>query len=196
MNKGPFAYTQNRYRRDISFKDRMMVAKFLEGFEAKTDMQKRDKKLLTYYFIDGLSAQAIVRLQDPDICGYSNRAIKNQPITNSGSLLRIIYGYFPQFKPKKTSRKNWDKRVELMRKREKQPSPHIKACAFCGSREGLEEHHMMPLAMGGDNADENLIFLCASCHKQVSAYQKRVLNKQRKKASKKEAYPGQISMFA
>ena len=194
MNKGPFAYQHNRFRRDLSFKDRQAVAKFLEEFDPKTDVEKRDKKLLTYYFIDGLSGNAIVRLKDPDIRGFSNHSIKGQPITNSGSLLHIIYSYFPQYKPKKISRKG-DRRVELMRKREKQASPHIYACAFCGSTERLEEHHMMPVCLGGDNADENLIFLCPKCHRQVTAYQKKVIKKQRKKAGNKDLFPGQISMF-
>lgn len=193
MNRGPFAYNSNRFRRDLSFEDRLAVAKFLENFEAITPIEKRDKKLLKYYFIDGLSCNAIVRLKDPDICGFSNRS-KNKPITNSGSLLRVIYGYFPQYKPAKISRKG-DRRVELMRKREKCSSPHIKACAFCGSQDRLEEHHMMPLCMGGDNSDENLIYLCHTCHRQVSDYQRRVLKKQRKRTKHKDIYPGQISMF-
>jgi hypothetical protein len=193
MNKGPFAYQHNRFRRDLSFKDRQAVAKFLEEFDPKTDVEKRDKKLLTYYFIEGLSGNAIVRLKDPDIRGYSNRCTSG-PITNSGSLLRIIYGYFPQYKPAKISRKG-DRRVELMRKREKCSSPHIRACAFCGSQDHLEEHHMMPLCMGGDNSDENLIYLCHACHRQVSDYQRRVLKKQRKRTKHKDIYPGQISMF-
>lgn len=67
-----------------------------------------------------------------------------------------------------------------MRIREKQASHHVKQCAFCGSQNDLEEHHMIPLYMGGTNDDRNLVFLCHDCHKTVSSYQAKL--RQRKEA--------------
>jgi 5-methylcytosine-specific restriction protein A len=38
-------------------------------------------------------------------------------------------------------------------------------CRQCGSTQGLEVHHLVPIAQGGDRfALSNLITLCSSCH--------------------------------
>lgn len=66
-------------------------------------------------------------------------------------------------------------RVELMKKRRSQKNPHIKQCAFCGDTDNLEEHHMIPMFLGGTNDDRNLIFLCHKCHRQVSVYQRKFI---------------------
>jgi predicted HNH restriction endonuclease len=35
----------------------------------------------------------------------------------------------------------------------------------CGQTRFLEVHHLMPRAAGGKNSADNLITLCASCHR-------------------------------
>ena len=40
-------------------------------------------------------------------------------------------------------------------------------CQFCGSLRDLQVHHMQSRSLLGDDAEENLITLCARCHKQV-----------------------------
>lgn len=45
-------------------------------------------------------------------------------------------------------------------------------CAFCGCRENLELHHMIPIFLGGTEENANLIWLCTNCHKDVTAYQR------------------------
>ena len=37
-------------------------------------------------------------------------------------------------------------------------------CELCGSRRNLEAHHIIPIAFGGDDSDENLICVCKKCH--------------------------------
>jgi len=37
-------------------------------------------------------------------------------------------------------------------------------CQCCGSRSNLEVHHKEFRSRGGDDADENLMALCAACH--------------------------------
>jgi len=37
-------------------------------------------------------------------------------------------------------------------------------CQECGSRSNLEVHHQQFRSRGGNDADQNLITLCASCH--------------------------------
>ena len=40
-------------------------------------------------------------------------------------------------------------------------------CQFCGSRTNLEIHHQQFRSHSGEDHEENLITLCASCHSQV-----------------------------
>lgn len=37
-------------------------------------------------------------------------------------------------------------------------------CELCGSRRGLEAHHIIPLCVGGNDSDENLLCVCQRCH--------------------------------
>lgn len=37
-------------------------------------------------------------------------------------------------------------------------------CQNCGSRENLQVHHKKFRSQSGDDSDENLITLCATCH--------------------------------
>ena len=40
-------------------------------------------------------------------------------------------------------------------------------CQNCGSRMGLEVHHITPRSRLGHDAEENLITLCWECHRQI-----------------------------
>jgi 5-methylcytosine-specific restriction endonuclease McrA len=40
-------------------------------------------------------------------------------------------------------------------------------CQFCGSSDNLHVHHLRSRDKGGDDCLENLITLCASCHRNV-----------------------------
>ncbi len=40
-------------------------------------------------------------------------------------------------------------------------------CQQCGSRSNLQVHHIQLRSQSGDDAEENLITLCADCHDQV-----------------------------
>lgn len=37
-------------------------------------------------------------------------------------------------------------------------------CVFCGSRENLEHHHVLPRVIGGGDEEENMITCCSLCH--------------------------------
>lgn len=169
MNSGTFSYARNNGWRSISPVERANAIVWLNDFEPTNADEKRAKKILTYFLCDNLSAQAICRKQDPDIVSFSNRKKGKQLSTTS--ILRVIYSYFPQFEGRNSKSTQGNKRVELIRKREKQESGHIKQCAFCGQKNNLEEHHMIPLFLGGTNDDNNLVYLCKKCHKGVSNYQ-------------------------
>lgn len=135
--------------------------------------QKRDKLICKLFFEHNLSASAISRMNDPNIIGLGNRS-KGKPLSTT-SILRRVYCTFPEFERTQTdNRESTKKRIELRRKRKTNVSRHIHQCAFCGSTDNLEEHHMIPLSMGGTNDENNLVFLCYDCHKQVSGYQARL----------------------
>jgi 5-methylcytosine-specific restriction protein A len=38
-------------------------------------------------------------------------------------------------------------------------------CVRCGATDGLEVHHVVPLAHGGGNEPANLETLCHACHR-------------------------------
>ena len=162
--------------RSLSVEERVQALKKIETMEEYNREQSRAKAILTYFIKDNMCASAISRLNDPRIVGFGNRSYY-KPLSPS-SILRIIYQYFPEFEGRQTNQKVSNKnRVDLIRKREKQISPHIKQCAFCGGSDHLEEHHMIPLFLGGTNDDENLVYLCHKCHKKVTAYQNQFMNK-------------------
>ena len=41
------------------------------------------------------------------------------------------------------------------------------SCQFCGSRFDLHVHHIRFRSQGGPDREENLITLCAACHRKV-----------------------------
>lgn len=155
----------------ITNEQRIKVLSFLSSFDPKSEIEQRDKKILQYIFVDNFSASAVSRLNDPDLISTSNRS-KGKNLS-AVSILRSVYKYFPEFERREAlyKPKSRDARIELRMKREKEVSKHIKQCAFCGTDKELEEHHMIPLSMGGTNDELNLIFLCKDCHKAVTSYQ-------------------------
>ncbi len=38
-------------------------------------------------------------------------------------------------------------------------------CQHCGTAQNLQVHHLRPRSRLGDDAEENLITLCAACHR-------------------------------
>lgn len=155
-----------------------MMARCVEytiNFKPHDDTQKRDKKILEYVFLNGWSASYVHNLKDPCIICYSNRN-KGKPLSTT-SILRIVYQHIPELKDRKRVYipSSEEKRKELNKRKREASIMKDKRCAFCGSVEGLELHHMIPICMGGDNSDFNLVYLCKECHKQVTKYQHGIL---------------------
>ena len=48
-------------------------------------------------------------------------------------------------------------------------------CELCGSRRGLEAHHIIPIVCGGDDSYDNLICVCQCCHARLTP--RRILTK-------------------
>lgn len=40
-------------------------------------------------------------------------------------------------------------------------------CQYCGSRKDLQVHHIRSRSLLGDDAEPNLITLCAYCHREI-----------------------------
>ena len=98
----------------------------------------------------------------------------------ASSILQIVYKHIPELKGRKQVYvpKHNEKRKELERRKREGSIVRDKRCAFCGCVENLELHHMVPICMGGDNSDLNLVYLCKKCHKQVTKYQNGILKKE------------------
>jgi len=82
-------------------------------------------------------------------------------------------------------RKRWPRKLQMLNSaRPKRPRLHLDIeqynqlrqeilrrdgwrCQRCGTRSNLEVHHQEFRSHCGDDSEENLITLCASCHEQV-----------------------------
>ena len=151
---------------NVSNKNLAEIIDFINSFEADTKEKKRDLAILRYAFIDGMSAMQIAELNDDIIVCFGNRA-KGKPLSST-SISRIIKSYDLIHEKRQTKKAN-AKRLEYANIRRKIDYSELK-CAKCGSKENIEIHHMIPLAMGGTNDEINLIPLCHSCHKKIHAY--------------------------
>jgi len=57
---------------------------------------------------------------------------------------------------------------------------NLEQCKFCNETDTdcLEQHHIVPRRHGGTNKEDNLVTLCASCHRKIeSLYNKRFYEK-------------------
>lgn len=41
---------------------------------------------------------------------------------------------------------------------------NIGCCELCGSKKGLELHHIIPVVCGGESTEDNTILICEKCH--------------------------------
>lgn len=147
----------------IPNKDLQRIFSFIENWNPETDVEKRDKKILEYAFIENMNAQQISRLNDPDLVGMGNRS-RGKPLSPS-SILSICYKYAPEAKNRAhDTRPDKRQRDELFRTRKKSPLPRQKFCATCGEDRNIELHHIIPISAGGSNNYFNLIYLCHDCH--------------------------------
>ena len=72
--------------------------------------------------------------------------------------LEEIYDFWPDYPP------NWKSRRSVIQERDE-------VCTECGARRRLDVHHIKPLAKGGTNKPDNLVFLCRPCHQNLHGYE-------------------------
>lgn len=123
------------------------------------------RQILELVFINEMSTAEVTAF-----CAKSGiLKVDNTPYSRR-MILNIITKYVPEYR--NTARphgKATEKRADHARIRD---HAEKKACAFCGSTEQLELHHMIPLFLGGTNDTANLVWLCAPCHAVVTNYQR------------------------
>ena len=120
------------------------------------------KTILRMYFVWNLSPRQII-----ERCEQYNIRSRNNTFYTTRSIQNICMKYFPEVrKYRKPNRDNEKRRDHFAFIRDHQKE----RCSMCGSKENLEWHHMVPLSMGGETCEENMIVLCRKCHKKVTNY--------------------------
>ena len=56
-------------------------------------------------------------------------------------------------------------------------------CLCCGSINNLESHHVKPQSVGGCHTRENVVTLCANCHKIITSYTQALIARKKKKST-------------
>lgn len=141
------------------------ISNFINNWTPVTETEKRDKHILQLAFIEDMNASQIARLNDPLIVGVGNRS-RGKPLSPS-SILTICYKYFPETKQRKYKGKNSaerQKRLKLFKLKQAGEIKRPKICATCGDTKNIEIHHIVPIALGGNNEYFNLIYMCHDCH--------------------------------
>lgn len=157
---------------------------FINQWQPQTDTEKRDKHILQLAFIQDMNASQIVRLNDPLIVGHGNRS-RGKPLSAS-SILAICYKYAPNARQRTTKKtRATDRRNNLFAERQQGKIDRPKICSTCGRTDGIELHHIIPIAAGGTNDYYNLIYLCHNCHRLLhQILYKKIRYKKEKEGSK------------
>lgn len=152
---------------NISSKNRIEIWEFIKSMNPQNEIEKRDQLILKLAFVDNLSALSIAALNDDRIISFGNKG-KGKPLTNV-HISRIIksYNLVREKERNYTQRNNYQQRKTLTIKRQAGEIKKPFICGCCGNKQGLELHHIVPLAIGGNDDFYNLIYLCQDCHKRM-----------------------------
>lgn len=149
----------------ISFRERLLKL-IKDGC-----ISKRDEMILTELIVNMRSTAELAYLAETDKNFNWLISNQNRPISTR-RIQQILTDYFPEFHIQAThkqNKKNTKIRTEQTEMRKIIITPDS-VCAKCGSKVNLELHHMLPVVLGGDNDDRNLIILCQDCHQQTTNY--------------------------
>lgn len=130
--------------------------------------ERNEKILIEIIFNQKTTAQLnYLAKTDPDYSWLQSNQGKPMSVRR---IQQILTEYFPEFHIQtthKTNRKNQKIRTEQTRLRKVMITPNS-CCGKCGCKDNLEIHHMLPVVLGGDNNDDNLLILCSDCHHKVT----------------------------
>lgn len=132
-------------------------------------LPERDEKILTEIIINMKSTEQLAYLAktNPEY----NWLKSNQDKPMSGRRIQqILTQYFPEFHIQtshKKERKDQKIRNEQTELRKTIITPDS-CCSKCGGKENLELHHILPVIIGGNNDEYNIIILCRNCHQRIT----------------------------
>lgn len=163
---------------NISNENLKEIYDFIDNYKPKNSIEKRNKKILEYAFIQNKTAVEISKLNDKDIICYSNRA-KGKQLSNV-EVSRVIRSYDLVHTKRidYSKRNNYERRKEITKKLQSGEIKKPLICGCCGNKENLELHHIIPISLGGTDDYYNLIYLCFNCHKEIH---KNILEKIKRK---------------
>lgn len=154
------------------FKDKLLE------MQANNKLSERDSKILTEIIINQKTTAELAYLARTDESYDWLQSNQNKPISER-RIHQILTQNFPEFHIQ-TSHKQDNPRKNARREQTKLRQQLITEdsfCKICGSKENLELHHMIPLAIGGDNDNRNIIILCCNCHKTITYYDNSIISK-------------------
>lgn len=160
-----------KYVPNFTVNEWIMFRERLADLIEKQMLSERDQKILTEIIINNKStAQLAYLAQNDEEYGWL-QSNQRRPMSVR-QIQNILIKKFPEFHIQSTHKKT-DKISKIRREqnviRKTMITPDS-VCSKCGSKENLEIHHMLPVAIGGDNDDRNLIILCHDCHRQTTNY--------------------------
>ena len=127
----------------------------------------RDKEILRLAFIENMSTA--------DIAEHAKtnellRSRNHKPISKR-RVLQIIADHVPDY----NAYQNHSQKTGAHKDHGKYHWSHKKErCASCGRTDNLEWHHMIPAFLGGTAEEQNMICLCADCHRTVTDYHRKL----------------------
>ena len=140
------------------------------------------KTILRLYFVEERSSSEIV-----SYCELHGIKSRSHTFYSARSIQNIVARHFPEVRMYRRKNKDKEKRMNHQR----YIREHIAVrCGQCGSEENLEWHHMIPISIGGETVEENMVCLCARCHRMVNAYHARLGLKKVSECVEKERKEG------
>ena len=152
-------------RKNITQRQIAECAIWVKEFEPRTLQEKRDKTILTGYFIELLSPNEILEKYNPCVCKQNK--VTDKRITSDRAIQNVIKKYFPDLERDVNDREKIQNKVryEMLVTRDTEKP---KICSACGSTENIEEHHFIPVKVGGRNQQYNRGYFCKNCHAKLS----------------------------
>ena len=148
------------------------IKRQIRRIKPKSKQEEKNVAILKAVFIEQINPAEIARQER----FYSNQG---KPMSRR-RIQQIVTQYVPDYydcRKKPTQNKKYAQiRVEQGKIKKQLYLQNGGKCAVC-CEDNAEMHHMIPVALGGDNDPANLIFLCKNCHARASAYGNRICKK-------------------
>ncbi len=136
----------------------------ISRIDPQNETERRNKRIYEYAFIENKNCSTIAGMNDPLLVGLGNRS-KGKPLSATAiwSICRAFAPEVVEYRKRKEQSQVTKKRIELM-KSVRNGDIKKTNCLFCGRRENIELHHIIPLCSGGANNPDNIISVCHECH--------------------------------